>query len=134
MTRTTFEDLKVFQGAVELMVEVYRATESYPKHEVYGLVSQIRRAAVSVVSHISEGQGRLTFGEWRQMLSQGRGSLFELMAQLIASKRLQYLDEATYAALRRQADTVGGQLLGLIRYVKRREAQSRLRRKSPLNP
>lgn len=55
---TTFEDLKVFQAAVALMVAVYRATEHFPKRELYGLIAQMRRASVSVVSHIGEGQAR----------------------------------------------------------------------------
>lgn len=128
MSKTTFEDLKVFREAIDLMVGVYRVTESFPKHELYGLVSQMRRAAVSVASQIGEGQGRLTFGEWRQMLSQGRGSLFELEVQLIASERLHYIDAATYAALRSQAREVGSKLIGLIRYVQSREAQARTSR------
>jgi len=130
---TTFEDLKVFQVAVDLMVDVYRATETYPKQEMYGLVSQMRRAAVSVVSHIGEGQGRLTFGEWRQLLSQGRGSLFELEAQTIASQRLGFIDEPTYQRLRGRTRDTGCLLTGLIRYVQRKEAQVRSRRKSPGN-
>jgi four helix bundle protein len=131
MNKTTFEDLRVFQAAIDLMVEVYRATDSYPKQEVYGLVSQMRRAAVSVVSHIGEGQGRLTFGEWRQMLSQGRGSLFELEVQLIASVRLGFINTETYSALRKQTHDVGGKLIGLIRYVQRREAQTPRGPKAP---
>lgn len=130
---TSFEKLKVFDLAVDLMVEVYQITERFPPHERYGLVSQSRRAAVSVVSHLAEGQGRLTFGEWRQMLSQGRGSLFELVAQLIAAKRLAYLNDVQYDTLRARADEVGSLLMGLIKFVRRKEAQARLMRSGPRN-
>src|SRR5688572_16303762 len=117
----TFRDLKVFQSAVELMVDVYRATDSYPQHELYGLVSQMRRAACSVVSHIAEGQGRLTFGEWRQMLSQARGSLYEVEAQMIASSKLGYLSDDRIAQLEQHREVTSKLLMGLIRYVRNRE-------------
>lgn len=130
---TTFEDLKVFQFGIELMVEVYRVTETYPKRELYGLAAQMQRASVSVVSHIGEGQGRLTFGEWRQMLSQSRGSLFELEAQTIASLKLGYLGDDAYQRLREKIRNTGCLLTGLIRYVQRKEAQVKSRPKSPGN-
>ena len=107
------------------MVDVYRVTESFPRHELYGLTSQIRRSTGSVVAHIAEGQGRLTYGEWRQLLSQGRGSLFETEAHLIGARELGYLDAERFAQIRERARTVGCLLAGLIRYVQRREAQTR---------
>ncbi len=67
----TFEDLRAFQRALELMVDVYAATEALSKSD---LRPQLRRAAGSVVSHIAEGQGRLTNEEWSSMLSEARGS------------------------------------------------------------
>ena len=133
MNKTTFEDLQVFHAAVDLMVEVYRVTEEYPKRELYGLVSQMRRAVVSVVSHIGEGQGRLTFGEWRQLLSHGRGSLFEIEAQTIASLKLGFIEDGPYRDLRAKTREVGCMLMGLIRYVQRKEAQAKSRRKPPQN-
>jgi four helix bundle protein len=123
MTRYRFEDLHVFHSATDLMVEVYRITETFPKREMYGLAGQLRRAAVSVVSNIAEGQGRLTYGEWRQLLSHGRGSLYEIEAQTIAALKLGFIDEDTYASVRKGARTVGGQLMGLIRYVQSKEAE-----------
>jgi four helix bundle protein len=68
------------------------------------------------------------------MLSQGRGSLFELEAQLIASEKLGFLDACTYTRIRQQTHDVGGKLIGLIRYVQRREAQARPTRKGPRDP
>lgn len=117
----TFEDLDAFNCALDLMVGVYQATEDFPKREWYGLASQLRRASVSVVSNIAEGQGRLTPGEWRQLLSHARGSLFEIEAQLIASVRLGLLDQAAAKSIRAKSKAVGRPLAGLIRYVQRRE-------------
>ena len=122
---SSFEDLVVFQRAVELMVMVYRETEGFPSRELYGLTGQIRRAAVSVVSNIAEAQGRLTAGESRLFLSHARGSLFEVDAQLIASKHLGYLPDAPYEELRRQVTQTAKPLAGLIDHVRRRERKSR---------
>ena len=118
---TTFEDLDVFKRALDLMVDVYETTEDFPKREFYGLASQLRRAAISVISNIAEGQGRLTPGEWRLMLSHARGSLFEIEAQLIAAERMRFIDAATMTRLRAQTKSVGKPLAGLIRYVRSRE-------------
>ncbi len=124
----SFEDLKVFQFAIDLMVDIYRATDAFPRQEQYGLVSQMRRASISVVSHIAEGQGRLSFGEWRQLLSEARGSLYEIEAQLIASVRLGYLDPDQQRVLRGRTATVGKLLSGLISYVRKRERAGKTRK------
>jgi four helix bundle protein len=113
----TFEDLDVFQRALDLMVAVYRVTKAFPSDERFGLTQQLRRAVVSVVSNLAEGQGRLTSGEWRQFLSQSRGSLFEVQAQVIAAYRLDYLDGAQYTKLRSGIRAVAEPLKGLINYV-----------------
>lgn len=130
----TFENLRVFERAVEMMVDVYTATEELPKDERFGLTSQLRRASVSVVSHIAEGQGRLTYGEWRQMLSQARGSLYEVEAQVIAANRLNYLPRAVAEHLRKRARATGRELAGLIRWVRRRELELRSKPQPPRNP
>jgi four helix bundle protein len=80
----------------------------------------LRRAAVSAVSNLAEGQGRLTSGEWRQFLSQARGSVFEIQAQLIVAQRLEYLGEVQYQQLRSGIRRVAQPLKGLINYVKTR--------------
>ncbi|MEA2240017.1 MAG: hypothetical protein QOC81_4741 [Thermoanaerobaculia bacterium] len=113
----TFEDLDVFKRALDLMADVYRITKGFPGDERFGLTQQLRRAAISAVSNLAEGQGRLTNGEWRQFLSQTRGSLFEIQAQLIAARRLEYLDEAQYRQLRSAVRRVAEPLKGLIEYV-----------------
>jgi len=117
----TFEDLDAFQLAVDLSVTIYRVTETFPRAELYGLVSQLRRASVSVVSQIAEGQGRLSLGEWRQFLGQARGSLFEIQAQTIIASRLGYLDASAYKRVRSAVTRTAKPLAGLIEYVRRRE-------------
>jgi four helix bundle protein len=123
----SFEDLDVFQSAMDLRVDIHRLTESFPKHELFGIVSQLRRAAGSVVRNIAEGQGRLTFGEWRQFLGQARGSLYEVEAELIAALRLGYINEEALRTQQQHARKVGRMLAGLIRYVRTREIAARHR-------
>jgi four helix bundle protein len=83
------QDLKVWQRAIDLTVCVYRLTQDFPKEETYGLVSQLRRASVSVASNIAEGRGRLNPGEFRQFLGVALGSVFEVKTQLIVARRLE---------------------------------------------
>jgi four helix bundle protein len=119
----TFEDLRAFRRAIALMVAVYKTTESFPKHELYGLTFQLRRAACSVASNIAEGQGRLTLGERRQMLSHARGSLYEVQAQVIACACLELIDETTTKRLRNKAEATAREIDGLIDWIKRRESE-----------
>ena len=84
-------DLIVWRKAMDLVVLVYKATEGFPKHELYGLTNQIRRAASSVPANIAEGQGRRSKSEFRQFLGNARGSLLELDTHLELALRLNYL-------------------------------------------
>ena len=77
-----FRELKVWQKAIDLTTCVYELTSSFPREEIYGLVSQTRRSSVSVASNIAEGRGRLNRAEFRQFLGFSQGSLFELKTQL----------------------------------------------------
>jgi four helix bundle protein len=86
----SFRDLQVWQKAMQLTVTIYRLTQGFPREEVYGLTSQIRRAAVSVPSNIAEGQGRLSPGEFRQFLGIARGSVCEVQTQLEIARVLQF--------------------------------------------
>jgi four helix bundle protein len=90
-----YRDLLVWQKSIALVTDIYRTTQDSPKHEIYGLRSQIRRAAVSIPSNIAEGQGRLTRGEFRQFLGHARGSYAELETQLIIAGNLEYLPESS---------------------------------------
>lgn len=127
----SFEDLRVFQRALDLMVDIYTATERFPRSELFGLTSQLRRAAGGVVASIAEGQGRITYGEWRQMLSDARGSVYEVQAHLIAATRVGFLEADAATKLRASAALVGRMLAGLIRYVRRLEQLSKTRRRHP---
>lgn len=115
----TFEDLDAFQAALTLVDEVYSMTADFPRTEQYSLTIQMRRAAISVASNIAEGQGRLTAGEWRQALSQARGSLFELQAQVIIAVRQRLLDQRGNQLLRAQIAATARPLSGLITFVRR---------------
>ena len=84
----SYRDLRVWQSAMKLVLEIYAATRSFPKDETYGLVSQMRRAAVSVPSNIAEGKGRLTDRDRTHFFSQARGSLLELETQILISEEL----------------------------------------------
>lgn len=81
-----FQDLLVWQRAMEMTISVYRLTQSFPREEIYGLTSQLRRAAVSVASNIAEGRGRLTQGEFRQFLGLAQGSNCEVQTQILVAK------------------------------------------------
>jgi four helix bundle protein len=91
-----FRDLVVWQRAIELTVCVYKLTVTFPKDELYGLSSQMRRASISVASNIAEGRGRLNPAEFRQFLGIAQGSIFELKTQLIVARKL---DMAKHEAL-----------------------------------
>ncbi len=119
----TFEDLRAFQRALDLMVDVYAATEPLPKSD---LRPHLRRAAGSVVSHIAEGQGRLTNEEWSQMLSEARGSLYEVQAHVIAAAKLDILAPGVAEHLKKRARHAARELDGLIVWVRRRGAEKRL--------
>ena len=109
-----YKDLIVWQKAKQLATEIYRVTNGFPKSELYGLTSQLRRAAVSVVSNIAEGQGRLTKGEFLNFLGQSRGSLLELGTQLAIAVDLKYLDTNEYMKLEDRSAEVQRLLNGLI--------------------
>lgn len=98
------KELKIWNKAIDLTVEVYKATENFPKEEKFGLTSQIRRSAVSIPSNISEGAGRNTKGEFRQFLGIANGSSYELQTQLIISNRLELLDDETVKPLLNEID------------------------------
>ena len=88
-----FKDLVVWQKAYQLVKEIYKMTEKFPKSEIYGLSQQIKRAAISVPSNISEGHGRTHNKEYKQFLSIAYGSLCELETQYLLSVDLGYFDK-----------------------------------------
>jgi four helix bundle protein len=84
----SFRDLQVWQKSIRLATTIYLLSKEFPREEIYGLTSQIRRSAVSIPSNIAEGQGRLTTGEAKQFLGVARSSNFELQTQLEIARNL----------------------------------------------
>ena len=114
----SFRDLLIWQKAIKLSVSIYRLTQGFPREELYGLTSQIRRAAVSIPSNIAEGHGRMGTGEYRQFLGIARGSNFELQTQIEIARALQYgnpklLDEAEGLSFE-----VGKMISGILNAIK----------------
>jgi four helix bundle protein len=110
----TYEDLKVWRRAMDLVFEVYRGTTAFPKQEMYGLTSQMRRSAVSVPSNIAEGKGRFSRKELLQFLFYARGSLLELQTQITIARELGYLAAEEGTRLTDMAAEVGRLLNGLV--------------------
>ena len=94
-----FKELKIWNKAMDLVTEVYKATLNFPSDEKYGLTSQMRRCAVSIPSNIAEGAGRNTNGEFRQFLGIANGSCYELQTQLMLSNNLKLIDDETTTKL-----------------------------------
>ncbi|HET8825088.1 MAG TPA: four helix bundle protein [Terriglobales bacterium] len=111
----TFRDLKCWQKAFELTVAVYAATRGFPKEELFGLTSQLRRAAISVMSNIAEGKGRLSDKDSLRFFGNARGSLFEVESQIDIAERLTYISQVDARAIRFQTSETGKLLNGLIR-------------------
>jgi four helix bundle protein len=114
METSSFRNLRVWQQAMDLALVVYRSTGLFPKHELYGLTQQMRRAAVSVVSNIAEGKGRRHDKEFRQFLFHARGSLLELETQLAIATKLEYLTGKESNEVQALATQVGRSLAGLV--------------------
>src|SRR5256885_1393289 len=113
----SYSDLVAWQKAMDLVIAVYKATESLPSDERFGLTSQIRRAVVSVPSNIAEGHGRASQNEFQRFLSIARGSLCEVETQILIAERLTYLSTSDRDGLLRLSDEVGRVLRGLSRSV-----------------
>jgi len=107
---------------MKLTTEIYRGTASFPKHELYGLASQIRRAAVSVPSRIAQGKGHRSDKEFVRFLLHARGSLLELQTQLMIAEQLQYLSTGEETRLLGVAEAVGRALSGLINSMSEKAA------------
>jgi four helix bundle protein len=99
---------------MELVTDIYRTTKAFPKEEIYGLTSQLRRAAVSIPSNIAEGQGRRTASDFHNFLGHARGSLMEVETQILIAQNLQYCGKDTATNLLNQAADIGRALNGLM--------------------
>jgi len=110
--------LEVWKKAIEFVTKIYKITESFPDHEKFGLISQIRRSAVSIASNISEGAVRSSKKEFIQFLSIAQGSSSELETQLIISNNLGFLKEEDMHLLD-ELDQISRMIIGLIRTLKK---------------
>ena len=115
----SFEDLRVWNDAMALAAELYDATRAFPDDERFGLVSQIRRAVVSVPSNIAEGWGRGSKGDYARFLKVARGSLYEIRIQVLIAQRVGFLNEGEASPLLERIESVRRQLHALIRAVER---------------
>lgn len=116
----THKDLDVWKNPIELVKDIYELTKVYPQSELYGLSSQMRRAAVSVPSNIAEGAARHSTKEFIQFLYVTQGSLSEVETQIIVSKSLQYIDHGNSVVILEKMNGIGAQLAGLIRSLRQK--------------
>ena len=114
----SYRQLIAWQKAMELVVEIYRTTKTFPRDELYGLTSQLRRAAVSVPSNIAEGQARYSRREFYRYLTVARGSLAEIETQVMLARSLDYLTSGATSLLLTKAGELGRILNGLISSTK----------------
>lgn len=114
-------DLVAWQKALDLGIEVYRLTRCLPDSERFGLVSQLRRAAVSVPSNIAEGYGRGTTADYIRFLRAARGSLYEIDTQFLMSTKLGYVVAEEYASLLERVNECGRILAALIRSLESKQ-------------
>jgi len=115
----SFRDLDVWNKAVDLVVHAYDLTRAFPTEELYGLTSQIRRAAVSIPSNIAEGNGRMSRREYAHHVSIARGSVSELQTCLEIARRLGYIGAEAARQIVERADEVSRMLLMLLRALNR---------------
>jgi four helix bundle protein len=113
--------LDLWKKALDFVVAIYKITEDFPKEEKFGLTSQLRRAAVSIVANISEGAGRRSAKEFRQFLSHSQGSASEVDCELVIALRLGYLKKEGYENLSTDLDHIGRMITRLAQSLARKE-------------
>ena len=121
---TSFRDLVVWQESHKLVVIVYELTKKFPKEELYGLVAQIRRAAVSITSNIAEGFSRQSIKEKVQFYSMAHGSLTEVENQLLVARDVHYIEHKDFNEIFEQVTKVHKLLNGFIKKTKERQPAS----------
>ncbi|MCK4294234.1 MAG: four helix bundle protein [Planctomycetes bacterium] len=110
-----YRDLDIWKKAIELVKDIYRSTEEFPKQEIYGLVSQMRRSAISIPSDVAEGFRRYHNKEYRQFLYVSLGSCAELETQITIAKELKYMRQDTEAELLEKLDHICRMTSNLIK-------------------
>ncbi len=120
-TIKTYRDLLVWQRAMDLVVMSYESAKTLPAHELYGLMAQIQRAAVSIPANIAEGHGRRHRGDYLHHLSMARGSLLELETHFLIAVRLKYLQPNDVQLILESTDELGRMISGLILKLKNKD-------------
>ena len=113
----SYRDLEVWKLSIDFVKKVYQITHNFPASEKFGLINQIRRAAVSIPSNIAEGQGRNSTKEFKQFLAISLGSLAELETQLIIAKEIEYLTQNGLEVLLTPLDRIRKMIKGLSKGI-----------------
>ena len=119
----SFEDLEVWKRAKELAVKIYKLTTTFPKDEIFGTTSQIKRAVLSVPANIAEGFGRYHYLDKAKFYLNARGSLFELKSHLLVAADLKFMDETLTKQLTEDIDQIGIKINNLISATRRRASE-----------
>ncbi len=112
-----YKDLLVWQKSIDLAEIIYTLTKSFPKEELYGLTTQMRRCVVSIASNIAEGQARNSPAQFLQFLNISKGSISELETQLVISLRLKYINTQEYNSIQDNITEIGKMVNGLIKAI-----------------
>ena len=123
----SFRDLEVWQRAMDLTAAVYELTHSFPKQEIYGLTSQMRRCAVSIPSNIAEGSARATKRDFAHFITMARGSAAELETQLLLAVRLGYISQETHKEVEHLCFRVARMLTRLLESMRSEREQRETR-------
>jgi four helix bundle protein len=123
MSTSSYKQLRVWQNGMELVRQVYLLTRGFPKHELFGLSSQLQRAAISVPANIAEGHTRGTTKEFLRFITIAHGSLAEVETMLIVANDLQYIDNNKFDQLTTLCDSTG-KMLGALRRTLARKLHS----------
>jgi four helix bundle protein len=118
-----YRDLIAWKKAIMLARFIYKLTEAFPKREMFGLASQMRRAVVSIAANIAEGNGRLTRGEWQQFLGHARGSHLELETEITIAWRVELISEEEHRDALGRCNEVGRLINGLLKASANRPAR-----------
>jgi four helix bundle protein len=118
-----FEDLEVWRMAKELVLQVYGITKNFPKDEIFGITSQIKRAALSVPANIAEGFGRYHYLDKAKFYLNARGSLFELKSHILIASDLRFMDEIIAAQLINDIDQIGIKVNNLVAATRKRASE-----------
>ena len=117
----SYKDLEIFKGSYKLSLYIYKITSKYPKDEIYGITSQLRRAAVSIPLNIAEGYGRLSEDDFKRFLKISLGSTNETSTLIEISKDLGYINDKEYSELIKQYNILGRKIYRFmenLNYVK----------------